>query len=92
MFYMEKKTVATYVCYCTGVRREIYFTQSLLENLVISISGAIMAYLSVVSLKIPLKSFNLYDFDFPIHALFVVLVFALLTSISLAAKSVRKMK
>ena len=92
MFYMEKKTIATYVCYCTGVRRKTFFTQNLFENLIVSTSGAIIAYLSALLLKIPLKSFNLYEFDFPIYALFVVFVFALLTSIFLAAKSVRKMK
>ncbi|MCR4678852.1 MAG: ABC transporter permease [Lachnospiraceae bacterium] len=92
MFYMEKKAVTTYVCYCTGVSRKTYFTQNLFENLIVSTSGAIIAYLSALLLKIPLKSFNLYEFDFPIYTLLVVLVFALLTSIFLAAKSVRKMK
>lgn len=92
MFYMEKRTIATDVCYCTGVSRSAFFAQNLMENTIVSMAGAIVAYLSAVSMKAPLKRLNLREFDFPICALAVALLFALLASLLLAAKSIRKKK
>ena len=84
MFYMEKRSVAMEVCYCVGVSKKVVFLQIFLENILISGTSALCAYAFTRLLEAPLRTFNLYEFNFPLHTLYSTLAFALIISLILS--------
>lgn len=92
LFYMEKRSIAINVLYCVGVPKTLAFSQHFIENFMISGMAAVVAFILLKGMEIPLGKLELYDFAFPFYSLALALFFAFVISLLLSGRNVTKSK